>query len=257
MFPNLAAYTKPRADLNAILLTGIPSGVVPGFQNYTGPVESDMLRLNLAVPPSKNPNDGGLVAGDAAGFPNGRRIDDDVVTIELRAIAGATIPLVDPSYTPDGAASAITDGTTNTNAAAAEDLPVPRPSRWWVPDRARHHEGVMSAAPTAAENPFAGQGSVLLDIGDEVGAVVVAMPAEMEGVEVEIRPDGTTSTPTGHAHHPHVAVVNRPVEGGQLPSLVFPEVREGTYGLYLKGTDVRRLTVTVAGGEVTSAEWPR
>ena len=37
VFPNLAAYHKPRADLNAILLTGIPSGVVPGFQNFTGP----------------------------------------------------------------------------------------------------------------------------------------------------------------------------------------------------------------------------
>ena len=123
MFPNLAAYKKSRADLNAILLTGIPTGVVPGFQNYTGPVESDMLRLNLAVPPSKKPNDGGLVAGDAAGFPNGRRISDDVVTIELRAIAGATIPLVDPSYTPDGAASAITDGTTNTNAPLLKTFP--------------------------------------------------------------------------------------------------------------------------------------
>jgi hypothetical protein len=123
VFPNLKAYTKPRADLNAILLTGIPSGVVPGFQNYTGPVESDMLRLNLAVPPSKKPDNGGLVAGDAAGFPNGRRIDDDVVTIELRAIAGATIPLVDPSYTPDGAASAITDGTSNSNAALLGSFP--------------------------------------------------------------------------------------------------------------------------------------
>ncbi len=35
---------------------------------------------------------------------------DDVVTVELRAIAGATYPLVDKSYTPDGAASLITDG---------------------------------------------------------------------------------------------------------------------------------------------------
>ena len=104
------------------------------------------------------------------------------------------------------------------------------------------------------ENPYAGQGSVLLDIGDDVGAVVVAMPPDMEGVEVEIRPD---LQPLGHVHHPHVAVVNRPVAGGQLPSLVFPEVREGTYGLYLKHDDVRRLTVTVAGGEVTGAEWPR
>src|SRR5205085_9730056 len=106
VFPHLAAYTKPRADLHAILLTGIPSRVVPGFQNYTGPVESDMLRLNVAVPPSKAPDNGGLVAGDPAGFPNGRRIDDDVVTIELRAIAGVTIPLVDPTYAPDGAAGA-------------------------------------------------------------------------------------------------------------------------------------------------------
>ena len=54
-FPNLAKYTKPRADLNAVLLTGIPKGVVPGFQNYTGAVEADMLRLNLAIPPTAQP----------------------------------------------------------------------------------------------------------------------------------------------------------------------------------------------------------
>lgn len=123
VFPKLAAYDKPRVDLNAILLTGIPTGVVPGFQNYTGPVESDMLRLNVAVPPTSDPNNLGLVAGDAAGFPNGRRIDDDVVTIELRAIAGLTIPLVDPTYEPDGAASAVEDGTSNTNAASTGAFP--------------------------------------------------------------------------------------------------------------------------------------
>jgi hypothetical protein len=123
VFPNLAAYTKPRADLNAILLTGIPAGVVPGFQNYTGPVQSDMLRLNVAIPPSENENSLGLVAGDAAGFPNGRRIGDDVVTIELRAVAGLTIPLVDPSFTPDGAASAVEDGTTDTNAPLLDVFP--------------------------------------------------------------------------------------------------------------------------------------
>lgn len=125
VFPNLQAYEKKRADLNAILLTGIPDGVVPGFQNYTGPIESDMLRLNVAIPPtsSSKSNDLGLIGGDPAGFPNGRRIDDDVVTIELRAIAGVTIPLVDKSYTPDAAANAVTDGTTNTNAAATDSFP--------------------------------------------------------------------------------------------------------------------------------------
>jgi hypothetical protein len=61
-----------------------------------------MLRLNVAVPPTTdNPNPIGLVAGDPAGFPNGRRVFDDVVTIELKAIAGFTIPLVDPNYTVD------------------------------------------------------------------------------------------------------------------------------------------------------------
>jgi hypothetical protein len=123
VFPHLASYHKARADLNAILLTGIPSGVVPGFQNYTGPVEADMLRLNLAIPPASSPNPLGLVGGDAAGYPNGRRVDDDVVTIELRAVAGATIPLVDPSYTVDGAAGVVKDGTSNTNTSATDTFP--------------------------------------------------------------------------------------------------------------------------------------
>ena len=122
-FPNLAKYTGPRADLNAVLLTGIPKGIVPGFQNYTGTVEADMLRLNVAIPPTAKPNDLGLVAGDAAGWPNGRRVNDDVVTVALRAVAGLTLPLVDPSFKPDGAASAVADGTSNANAAVSDNFP--------------------------------------------------------------------------------------------------------------------------------------
>jgi hypothetical protein len=127
VFPNLAKYGKARADLNAILLTGIPEGVVPGFQNYTGPVEADMLRLNVAIPPSAKPNNLGLIGGDAAGFPNGRRLNDDVVTVELRAIAGATIPLVDPPYKPDPASAGITDGTTNNNGDLLDHFPYVSP----------------------------------------------------------------------------------------------------------------------------------
>jgi hypothetical protein len=123
VFPKLAAYDKPRYDLQAILLTGIPTGIVPGFQNNTGPVLADLLRLNVAVPPSKVANPIGLIAGDPAGFPNGRRVTDDVTAIELRVIAGASIPLVDKSFTPDGAAAALTDGTTNTNAPYLTSFP--------------------------------------------------------------------------------------------------------------------------------------
>ena len=100
-----------RADLLAILLTGIPAGLIDGFQNFTGPTQADELRLNVAIPPSRNPSRLGLLGGDLAGFPNGRRVADDVVTIELRAVAGATYPLVDPNFTPDDAVSVIEDGT--------------------------------------------------------------------------------------------------------------------------------------------------
>lgn len=127
VFPNLQAYDKDRADLDAILLTGIPQGVVDGFQNYTGPEPADLLRLNVAVPPTKpgDPaySDFGVVGGDLAGFPNGRRINDEVVAIELRAIAGVTIPLVDPAYEPDAAAGQLTDGTENTNAPLLDRFP--------------------------------------------------------------------------------------------------------------------------------------
>jgi Domain of unknown function (DUF4331) len=112
VFPNLKAYTKERADLLAILLTGIPAGVVPGFQNFTGPTQADEQRLNVAIPPSRNPNIMGILGGDLAGFPNGRRVFDNVVTVELQAVAGATIPLVDKTFTPDGAATLVTDGVT-------------------------------------------------------------------------------------------------------------------------------------------------
>lgn len=123
VFPNLAKYNagKPdRADLVAILLTGIPSGVVPGFQNELAAsgVYADELRLNVAVPPATKPSNLGLIGGDPAGFPNGRRVFDDVTTVELRALAGATLPLVDKSYTADAAASLIGMGLT----ASATDM---------------------------------------------------------------------------------------------------------------------------------------
>ena len=110
VFPNLAALSAPRADLVAILLTGIPTGLIPGFQNYTGSTYADELRLNLAIPPASKPNALGVAGGDLAGFPNGRRVFDDVVSVELRAIAGLLYPLVDPTYKPDKAASLLTDG---------------------------------------------------------------------------------------------------------------------------------------------------
>lgn len=113
VFPNLKALTADRADLLAILLTGIPAGLIPGFQNFTGTTQADLMRLNVAIKPTASPNRLGILGGDLAGFPNGRRLGDDAVTIELRAVAGATYPLIDPNFTPDAAVGAIEDGTFN------------------------------------------------------------------------------------------------------------------------------------------------
>lgn len=102
------------------------------------------------------------------------------------------------------------------------------------------------------ENPYAGQGMVMLDIGGDVGALVVTMPASLLGQEVDIVPAGTA--PAGHV--PHVAVVGRPVGGGSVPSLVYPDLVAGDYDLAPKGTREVALTATVRGGEVTTTAWP-
>ena len=74
LYPKCSRTSKPskpkaaREDLVAILLTGLPAGVVPGFQNNTGKVLADMLRLNVAVPPASSPNPLGIIGGDLADF---------------------------------------------------------------------------------------------------------------------------------------------------------------------------------------------
>ena len=113
---------------------------------------------------------------------------------------------------------------------------------------------MSTAADVHLENPFAGQGAVLLDIGGQVGALVVEMPSEMEGMEVEVRP-ATRRTADGHHHDPHVAVVLRPVGDRWVPSLVFPELDAGDYDLCLKGTDDVQLSASVRGAEVTEVVW--
>jgi hypothetical protein len=88
---NINIPDPPRNDLVAVFATGIPPGLVPGFQNFlSNGIPHEYLRLNVAIPPSPNPNRLGLLGGDLAGFPNGRRVTDDVVDIELRAVLGGT-----------------------------------------------------------------------------------------------------------------------------------------------------------------------
>jgi hypothetical protein len=84
---NLGVKEDNRTDIVQALLTGVPGLTQIGSK----PVPADTLKVNLGVPPSVSPNRFGVLAGDTGGFPNGRRLSDDVVDIELRVIAGALL----------------------------------------------------------------------------------------------------------------------------------------------------------------------
>jgi hypothetical protein len=109
------APATPRNDLVSVFLTG-----VPGLNKPASVTPSEMLRLNTSIavkaPAAQSPF--GVLGGDTAGFPNGRRPGDDVVDIALRAVEGVLLPghpaaveqLTDGAlstatvnYTPDGA----------------------------------------------------------------------------------------------------------------------------------------------------------
>ncbi len=88
----------PRNDIAAIFVTGIPAGAVPGAPTFTTFLSDgqphEYLRLNVAIAPVAIGATGysrlGLLGNDIGGFPNGRRVGDDVVDIEVRALLGGT-----------------------------------------------------------------------------------------------------------------------------------------------------------------------
>ena len=87
LFGNAAKIPgTPRNDLVAVFLTGVKK-----LNQPTHVTPSEMLRLNTSIPPTApaKQNDLGVLGGDLAGFPNGRRPYDDVVDITLRVAEGA------------------------------------------------------------------------------------------------------------------------------------------------------------------------
>ncbi|MDQ3876055.1 MAG: DUF4331 domain-containing protein, partial [Actinomycetota bacterium] len=103
------APEKDRDDLVAVFLTGVPG------LNYTGRKLADMLRINLSILPSANPSRLGVFGGDNAGYPNGRRLEDDVIDIAERAVAGKL------KGNPN--ADALGDGVDANDAAALSVFP--------------------------------------------------------------------------------------------------------------------------------------
>jgi hypothetical protein len=110
------------------------------------------------------------------------------------------------------------------------------------------------------DNSHAGKGPVVLDIGGDIGALIVTMPAALAGEEVEACPIAGAAFDTYSAHPgshlPHVAVLARPDGSSMRHLAVFAELQDGEYQLYLRPNGDARLTAVVRGAQVTSAVWP-
>jgi hypothetical protein len=83
---NVGAPEDNRTDIVQALLQGIP--MLNQHRGIQGPPAVDTIKLNLGVPPADTEDRFGAIGGDTAGFPNGRRLGDDVVDIELQVVAG-------------------------------------------------------------------------------------------------------------------------------------------------------------------------
>jgi hypothetical protein len=85
---DLGIKETDRTDIVQALLTGVPGLTQIG----RAPAIADTLKVNLGVPPAEAENRFGVIGGDTAGFPNGRRLADDVVDITLRVVGGYLVP---------------------------------------------------------------------------------------------------------------------------------------------------------------------
>jgi hypothetical protein len=82
----IKAPAEPRNDLVSVFLTG-----VEGLNKPTNGTPSELLRLNMSIAPTENPKRLGVLEKDTAGFPNGRRLTDDVVDIGLQVLMGELV----------------------------------------------------------------------------------------------------------------------------------------------------------------------
>jgi hypothetical protein len=95
-----------------------------------------------------------------------------------------------------------------------------------------------------------GAGTVVLDIGADVGAAIVRTPASLDGAEIEIRPAGEPWAGR------HVAVRPRHVPSGVIHAALFEGLRQGRYDVRIRGSasDEPLLSFSVEGGRVAKEE---
>ena len=251
VFPHLDALNKsgkPRADIEAIFLTGIPAGIVPGFTNLTGPIQADMLRLNTSIPPATSKlSTLGVVGGDLAGFPNGRRPIDDVVTIELRALAGLTYPLIDKTFMPDAAAKAVTDGLDGTSVAHPPIGHFPYLGTRTTATTTRPDDRIRSGPDRPGCRRHGARRR------DRRPDPVHAARAGRRGDRDQ--PGRRARGPGAGAARTHSRVRPRPMPGATRYAAVYPGLPAGRYTIW-RDEHTPATAATVTGGQVSSCYWP-
>jgi hypothetical protein len=95
-----------------------------------------------------------------------------------------------------------------------------------------------------------GIATVLLDIGADTGALILHAPADLNGVEIEISPNGVRD-----AARTHSRVRERRVGATVRYAAVYPAVHAGAYTVW-RDAVTPAATVTITGGNITSCHWP-
>jgi hypothetical protein len=96
-----------------------------------------------------------------------------------------------------------------------------------------------------------GPGSVVMELGADIGALVLYTPPGLDGEEIEISRDDAPS----EAHRTHSMVRPRPLPGGTRYAAVYPGLRAGRYTIW-RDERTPAATVTVTGGQVSNCHWP-
>ena len=90
--------------------------------------------------------------------------------------------------------------------------------------------------------------SVVLDIGQDIGALIVYTAADLRGREIEVSPRGIIATRV------HVEVLERRISGVPVFAAVFPRLRAGDYDIWESAPNPTGM-VTIVGGKVATVDW--
>jgi hypothetical protein len=251
----VAVPESDRQDLVTVFLTG-----VPGLNQPANVTPSEMLRLNVGIPPAETVNPLGVIGGDNAGFPNGRRLEDEVVDIELRVAAGF---LLGEEF-QNGANGQLGDGVPTNDVPFLSAFPyVGTPHQGF---EHLHHgpTGVMAAmGGEEAATPEVEMRSVTVELAElsDSGIMGEATLTETaDGTQVSLMVEGATGGHPVHVHNGNCAVLGEvaapltDIDAAGMSETTVPltidELTSGQYAINAHES-VENIATYIACGDIT------